>query len=509
MEPGQRRTKYPLDKITVQTAGGTTIDKSRLSWEHREKGGSWKSAMPGKAGEYEIRCYAEGTGNYETTYSAPVSFTYIYTPSYRKTNFQTQEVLRGKPLSEVRVLDYDLGLPKAGGEEIIGTWQWVTPSQSVGDVGKKTFSARFIQTGPGEFDWSAYEGGYLQIDLPVRVMPTPINIGSVELSANKFEYSGVEQVPVLTVKDNNGQPLDLDTYFDITRPDDSVSAGQKQIVIKFKENYTNHSDSACVLPMTLSYTVDPITLGIGELSVSNKTYDGTDTAAVEKIEISGAVNSEVLELGTDYTVTEVKFENASAGNAKKVSVTVALTSSDKAKNYTLAEGTSITVEATADIGKAVPNASALKPTPTLSAKYGQTLGDIKAELAGAIGAYLGANGEALSGTWSFESGDTASVGNAGENTFYAVFTPDDTNNYDWTEIQKISVKVTVSAPETTADISGDNAGEPGDKNNTLGTGEIVAIAVAAAAVVGLGGFALVWFVIKKKTLSDLVEIFKN
>jgi hypothetical protein len=446
LESGQRGARYPLDKVTAQTSSGEALDKSTLSWEHRKSGGAWKSGMPKDEAEYEVRCYIYGTSDYEKTYSAPVLFASLYAPGYRAPSMQAQEVLRGTPLGEVSLLAYDLGLPSAGGQDIAGFWEWVDPSQSVGDVGEKTFAAKFIQTGPGEFDWYNYDGT-LQVNVPVRVMPTPTPIGSVELSEDRFVYDGKAHTPTLTVKDHNGQPMDLDTYFNITLPEDAVNAGQKQIVISFKENYTNHADSPCVLPMTVSYTVAPTTVTVGELSVLNKIYDGTDAAEVEEIAISGTVNDEVLQWNADYTVTAVRFEDAIAGNGKKVFVTVELTASDKAKNYTFAEGTSITVETTADIGKATPNTSALKPTPTLSALYGQTLGDMKNGLAEAIGAYLGANGEALSGTWSWEDGDTVAVGNVGEKIFYACFTPNDTTNYDWSAIQKIGVTVTVN-PKT-------------------------------------------------------------
>ena len=43
----------------------------------------------------------------------------------------------------------------------------------------------------------------------------------------------------------------------------------------------------------------------------------------------------------------------------------------------------------------------------------------------------------------------------------------------------------------------------------LGTGAIVGIACGSVAVVGIGGFALLWFVIKKKTFADLLAIFKK
>ena len=47
-----------------------------FKWQHRKIGTTaWKEEMPTDAGKYEIRCYAEGTDNYERTYSAYVDFT--------------------------------------------------------------------------------------------------------------------------------------------------------------------------------------------------------------------------------------------------------------------------------------------------------------------------------------------------------------------------------------------------------------------------------------------------
>ena len=46
-------------------------------------------------------------------------------------------------------------------------------------------------------------------------------------------------------------------------------------------------------------------------------------------------------------------------------------------------------------------------------------------------------------------------------------------------------------------------------DGALGTGAIVGIVIGSVAVVGVGGFALVWFVIKKKSFADLIAVFKK
>ena len=43
----------------------------------------------------------------------------------------------------------------------------------------------------------------------------------------------------------------------------------------------------------------------------------------------------------------------------------------------------------------------------------------------------------------------------------------------------------------------------------LSGGAITAIVIASVAVIGVGGFSLFWFVIKKKKWSDLIAIFKK
>ena len=55
----------------------------------------------------------------------------------------------------------------------------------------------------------------------------------------------------------------------------------------------------------------------------------------------------------------------------------------------------------------------------------------------------------------------------------------------------------------------DQPDAPKDDEGGLGTGAIVAIVVGSVLVVGVGGFALVWFVIKKKTWVEFLAIFKK
>ena len=50
---------------------------------------------------------------------------------------------------------------------------------------------------------------------------------------------------------------------------------------------------------------------------------------------------------------------------------------------------------------------------------------------------------------------------------------------------------------------------PSDDEGGLGAGAIIGIACGSVAVVGIGGFALLWFVIKKKSFADLIAVLKK
>jgi hypothetical protein len=51
--------------------------------------------------------------------------------------------------------------------------------------------------------------------------------------------------------------------------------------------------------------------------------------------------------------------------------------------------------------------------------------------------------------------------------------------------------------------------DPSNENDGLDIGAIVGIVIGSVAAVGVGGFALFWFVIKKKTWAEFLAIFKK
>lgn len=95
----------------------------------------------------------------------------------------------------------------------------------------------------------------------------------------------------------------------------------------------------------------------------------------------------------------------------------------------------------------------------------------------------------------------------------------DTDGNEQTEedlrIEKLTAPSTPVTPEdpdesTPSDepiVDGDVLNE--EQNGSLSGGAIAGVVIGSVAVAGIGGFALFWFVIKKKKFADLIAIFKN
>ena len=74
---------------------------------------------------------------------------------------------------------------------------------------------------------------------------------------------------------------------------------------------------------------------------------------------------------------------------------------------------------------------------------------------------------------------------------------------------KIQVKTLVNYTCACYGDSADSNEAPVDNDGGLGVGAIIGIVVGSVAVVGIGGFAIFWFVIKKKNFADLIAVFKK
>ena len=124
---------------------------------------------------------------------------------------------------------------------------------------------------------------------------------------------------------------------------------------------------------------------------------------------------------------------------------------DDTDNYNTVTIDDITVT----VLKAVPDYD----VPTgLTATYGQTLADVIIE-----------NPEGnIAGTWTWEGGLNTLVGHAGEQTFFATFTPDDTDNYFIVENVEITLTVNRASNPLTVSITGWAYGEAANEPSVEG-----------------------------------------
>lgn len=133
---------------------------------------------------------------------------------------------------------------------------------------------------------------------------------------------------------------------------------------------------------TAAITARPLTLK--GATVAEKTYDATDDATITAVTFEGLVPpvmfdgtvvnaGESLELTTDYTITNAKFGNVNAGTGKNVTATVALGTSEAAKNYSLANGSLTTTGTITKAERGIEIAAMTLVGDTLSQKL-----DVKA-----------------------------------------------------------------------------------------------------------------------------------
>ena len=85
----------------------------------------------------------------------------------------------------------------------------------------------------------------------------------------------------------------------------------------------------------------------------------------------------------------------------------------------------------------------------------------------------------------------------------------DADNNGKCDTCEYQMSTTPENPNNTPNNPNNTPDDPTDDKDGLGAGAIVGIVCGSVAVVGIGGFALFWFVIKKKSFADLIAVFKK
>lgn len=115
-----------------------------------------------------------------------------------------------------------------------------------------------------------------------------------------------------------------------------INAGTYYVWYKSVGNAPRYADSE---PVCVTVTVNKAPLTIESATIADKIYDGTTSATVTDLVISGTLPGETLTAGTDYTyggVYDKPGSESSSDPATKVTVTVTLLDTALANNYQMA-----------------------------------------------------------------------------------------------------------------------------------------------------------------------------
>ncbi|MBQ9510700.1 MAG: hypothetical protein IJR55_03285, partial [Clostridia bacterium] len=312
-------------------------------------------------------------------------------------------------------------------------WSWANSSQIVDSVGTSTFKAIFTPTDTNNYN--------IVEDIDVTVKVNPANI-TPTVSFEGWTYGENAKTPSVNGNTDNGDV----TYsyakkgssdFSSTVP---TEAGEYTVkaVISATTNYNGGEATAdfTIAKANPTYTVPTIAL--------TATYGDVLSSVTLPDGWSWADGSQTV------------------GNAGQNTFNIIFTPTDT-NNYNIVTG----VEVSVTVSKATP----AHTVPTgLTATYGDTLSSVT-----------------LPTGWSWADGSQI-VGNAGTNTFKAVFTPTDTNNYN--TVTDVDVSVTVNKATPTYTVPTGLTATYGDKLSsvTLPTGWAWADADASVGNAGTNTF---------------------
>ena len=240
-------------------------------------------------------------------------------------NLEIENLGKGMPADAGTLTYKNKHQDTASGSKVI-VLQW-----NVDETGKLTSKLAAAAAG----DKVLYEVTVSSENYKDTVVKVEVTLGSVAVDTSKVTvtpaaetlvYNGKEQHPAVEVKYGDAV-LKANTDYEITYPQNSTDAGEKELTVQFKGNYSGTA--------TAKYTISKAKISVSGVKAQDKTYDGTTKATVSAT-LSGVVS------GDDVKVNAVgTFENKHSGSNKAISVTYTLSGADAA-NYELTATTGST-----------------------------------------------------------------------------------------------------------------------------------------------------------------------
>ena len=440
-----------------------------------EENGTYISNIPTAtgAGTYTVYYKVKGDANHNDTQPASLTVTIKKAvPNYEiPTGLHTTY---GNKLSDVELTD---------------GWTWNDNSLSVGSVGNNTFAATFTPE-----DSVNYETVVRNITVTVSKAAAPVItfpsaeeiiygelLGNVALTGGSTEFGTFawKEPSILPQVVNNGYTVVFTPNANTLQNYEHISVTEQTLsltVMKRALTVTANDKSICVGgEFTLSYTVDG--------------FVGSDTFITEPTLLANAtvdtagkydINASLADAGENYVITYVKGVLDVHSHEYTGEITTAPTCSSTGEiTYTCSHDSNHTYTEPISIDENAHswNNGVVTTNPTCTEKGVKSFTcthnseHTKTEEVNALG----------------HKYDNACDGDC--NTCSEARTPDEHYSEN-------------------ADGKCDECGAEIPKDGISG-GAVTGIAVGSTAAVGLGGFSLFWFAIKKKKWSDLVNVFKK
>ena len=232
------KNQAPVDKIAVNAPANTTI--TALSWSPAVNGTfagetAYTATLNIKANSGYV--FADGvaftvdgenwTAEKQNDGSYDLSKTFPTTAGKDDPTCVAPagvEAIYGQKLSEISLVNPNSNTP--------GTWSWMDGTQSVGDVGTRTFKARFTPNDTANYQTVE------NIDVSVAVGAKNITVTIADIADQ--EYTGSQLKPTVTVTGDN-KTLVLDTDYTVdygTNINVGTNAGSVTVKAKAGSNYT-------------------------------------------------------------------------------------------------------------------------------------------------------------------------------------------------------------------------------------------------------------------------------
>ncbi len=187
------------------------------------------------------------------------------------------------------------------------------------------------------------------VDVPFTISPKTISILGIEATDRAYDGTAIVAItggsPEGLVEGDTVTPTVPATG---TVASANVGLGKAVTLADLTLSGADAANYTLIQPTGLTVDISQAPLTLTAVTVADRAYDGTTTATVTGVTFGGLQNGETLALGTDYTATAA-FADKNAGPDKAVEGSISLSSTTKANNYTLADGSFVT---TADITKA-------------------------------------------------------------------------------------------------------------------------------------------------------------